>query len=264
MEGLGLDMEQKAKIILKNVTKTFGPTKALDNVTLSVMEGQSMALIGKNGAGKSTLISLLTNLDKPDSGEILVVNDQDNSEINEIGCVYQRSSLTPYLTAAENIAIGNFSKNKLGLISWAKVQARAEDLLEEWGFAHIAEVQVSDLEPLEKKIVEICRVISTGPRVLILDEPTAGLDITSTELLFERMHAAHRRGVTSIYISHHLQEIFQVCDVVAVLRDGKLVEVSDISSHTIESLVSLMVGPETSVLPSAALEFLSLTRQLYS
>ena len=244
MEGFRFGMEQKAKIILKNVTKTFGPTKALDDVTLSVMEGQSMALIGKNGAGKSTLISLLTNLYKPDSGEILIVSEEDNSETKETGCVYQRSSLTPYLTAAENIAIGNFSKNKLGLINWAKVQTRAEDLLDEWGFAHIAGVQVSDLEPLEKKIVEICRVISTGPRILILDEPTAGLDITSTELLFERMYSAHRRGVTSIYISHHLQEIFQVCDAVAVLRDGKLVEVNDISAHNIESLVSLMVGPE--------------------
>ena len=239
-------MEQKTKIILKNITKTFGPTKALDNVTLSVLEGQSMALIGKNGAGKSTLISLLTNLDKPDSGEILVLDREDNSERNEIGCVYQRSSLTPYLTAAENIAIGNYSKNKIGFINWAKIQTRAEDLLGEWGFAHIASVQVSDLEPLEKKIVEICRVISTGPRVLILDEPTAGLDIASTDLLFERMHAAHQRGVTSIYISHHLQEIFQVCDAVAVLRDGKLVEVNDISAHSIESLVSLMVGPEAS------------------
>ena len=122
-----------------------------------------MALIGKNGAGKSTLISLLTNLDKPDSGEISVVNEDGNSGNNEIGCVYQRSSLTPYLSAAENIAIGNFSKNRLGLIQWAKVQTRAEDLLDEWGFANIAGIQVSDLEPLEKKIVEICRVISTGP-----------------------------------------------------------------------------------------------------
>lgn len=243
-------MEQKAKIILNNVTKTFGPTKALDDVTLRVLEGQSMALIGKNGAGKSTLISLLTNLEKPDSGEILVLNDEGNSSTNEIGCVYQRSSLTPYLTAAENIAIGNFSKNRFGLIQWAKVQTRAKDLLQEWGFAHIANIQVSELEPLEKKIVEICRVISTGPRVLILDEPTAGLDIISTELLFERMHAAHERGVTSIYISHHLQEIFQVCDVVAVLRDGKLVESNDISAHSIESLVSLMVGSDVNQVKS--------------
>jgi simple sugar transport system ATP-binding protein len=209
-------------IVVEQVSKSFGPTKALVDVSLSIEQGEARALIGKNGAGKSTMMSILTGLVVPDSGSVRVLAGEGRSDFSAVGCVYQRSTLVPAATAAENIALNQYPTSRR-LINWGRVQRQAEETLEEWGCADIAHVPVELLDPLERKIVEICRVLASGPKVLLLDEPTAGLDRPAVQRLFDNIGKARARGVTVIFVSHHLHEVFEVCESVTTLRDGKVV-----------------------------------------
>ncbi len=228
-------------IMVDRVSKSFGPTKALADVSLTIGRGESRGLIGKNGAGKSTLMSILTGLVAPDSGAVRVLDDRGQDNFSTVGCVYQRSTLVPAATAAENISLSRYPR-RLGLIRWDAVRRDAVGALAEWGCAHLADVAVDQLDPLERKVVEICRVLSAGPRVLLLDEPTAGLDRAAAQRLFEHMAQAHQRGVTTIYVSHHLHEVFKVCDSVSVLRDGRLVLTEPLAALSVPDLVEAMVG----------------------
>ena len=237
-------------IIVDHVSKSFGPTKALTDVSLTIGRGQSRGLIGKNGAGKSTLMSILTGLVHPDSGAVRVLDDDGQDNFSAVGCVYQRSTLVPGATAAENICLSRYPRRR-GLISWRSVRQTALEALDEWGCAHVADLAVDELDPLERKVVEICRVLSAGPRVLLLDEPTAGLDRAAAQRLFDQMAQARKRGVTTIYVSHHLHEVFEVCDSVSVLRDGQLVLTEELQRLSMPDLVEAMVG-ETVAEQSAA------------
>ncbi|MCW2763091.1 MAG: rbsA 2 [Marmoricola sp.] len=228
-------------IVVDNVSKSFGPTKALVDVSLSIEQGESRALIGKNGAGKSTLMSILTGLVTPDSGSVRVLGGDGRSDFSAVGCVYQRSTLVPAATAAENIALNQYPTSRR-VIRWSRVQRQAVETLDEWGCAHVANVPVEQLVPLERKIVEICRVLSSGPKVLLLDEPTAGLDRPAVQRLFESIGRARARGVTVIFVSHHLHEVFEVCDSVSTLRDGKLVGTDRLEHLSVADLVEGMVG----------------------
>jgi simple sugar transport system ATP-binding protein len=239
-------------IVVDNVSKSFGPTQALSNVSVSVACGESRALIGKNGAGKSTLMSILTGLTRSDSGSVEVMDSEGGTSFSNVGCVYQRSTLIPGATAAENIFLARFPRTSLGLIRWSEVNRRAVGLLEEWGCGHLATTLVEDLDPLKRKIVEICRVLSLGPQVLLLDEPTAGLDMAATQHLFSHVKKARSRGVSIIYVSHHLQEVFEVCDTVTVLRDGRMVLTERLEGLGVPDLVASMVGESAS--PEASSE----------
>ena len=201
-------------IAIENVHKAFGPTKALNGATLHVRRGESHALLGRNGAGKSTLISVLTGLVVPDTGLVELRGD-DSGPVeapgsDSIACVYQKSTLVPGLTAAENISLGDYPTKTLGAVDWRTMRQRGTGLLDEWGFARIIDRRVEDLEPLERKVVEVCRAMSRGPRILLLDEPTAGLDDGACNELFHQINQARARGVTVVYVSHHLDEIFKV------------------------------------------------------
>jgi simple sugar transport system ATP-binding protein len=245
-------------ITVTGVSKAFGPTQALSDVSLAIDRGESRALIGKNGAGKSTLMAILTGLLRPDAGTVQVTDEEGGSAFATVGCVYQRSTLIPAATAAENIALARFPTTGLGLIRWNAVRRDAVALLAEWDCGHLADTAVEEMDPLERKIVEICRVLSLGPKVLLLDEPTAGLDMTATERLFRHITKARDRGVSIVYVSHHLQEVFEVCDTVSVLRDGMLVLTAPLSGMGVDDLVAAMVGeaagadPASSDVPLAA------------
>jgi simple sugar transport system ATP-binding protein len=228
-------------VVVDRVSKSFGPTRALSEVSLSIDRGESRALIGKNGAGKSTLMSILTGLVKPDSGEVSVLTGADRSDFSGVGCVYQRSTLVPAATAAENIALNGFPLSGR-FINWRAVRRQAVEALSEWGCEHAVDTPVEQLDPLERKIVEICRVLSSGPKVLLLDEPTAGLDRPAVQKLFGNIARAKERGVTVIFVSHHLHEVFEVCDSVTTLRDGKLVSTERLEGLRIADLVEAMVG----------------------
>lgn len=228
-------------IVIENVSKSFGPTRALTDVSFTIERGESRALVGKNGAGKSTIMSILTGLVAPDAGSVQVPGADGRNDFGAVGCVYQRSTLVPAATAAENIALNRYPTS-LSLIRWKSVRQSAIDALADWGCAHVADTPVEQLDPLERKIVEICRVLASGPRVLLLDEPTAGLDRPAVRRLFDNIAKARERGVSIIFVSHHLHEVFEVCDSVTVLRDGKVVLTDRLASLGIPDLIEAMVG----------------------
>jgi len=227
-----------AALQVTNVSMTFGVTKALSDVSMRVDNGSSVALVGRNGAGKSTLVSVITGLLNPDSGTV----EFHGHGAQQVGCVYQRSTLIPWLTAAENISLQRFPRNRLGLVDWPRLRGTGRELLSEWNCERIANSIVADLEPVERKVVEICRVLSLDPNVLVLDEPTAGLDFGGAKKLFGHIQDARARGVAIVYVSHHLQEIFEVCDRTTVLRDGRVVFDESLSGLSVSDVVDAMVG----------------------
>ena len=233
-------------ISIDGVTKQYGPTTALDSVTLQIGRGRSCALLGRNGAGKSTLIGALTGVVKPDQGVIAVMGspggDTEGPGGDSIACVYQKSTLVPDLSVLENIWLGRYPTGRFGLVDWAAMRREALQLLEEWGIGHTVDLRVESLEPIERKIVEVCRALSRGPKILLLDEPTAGLDEAGCAELFQKIRQARDRGVTIIYVSHYLEEVFEVCDEAVILRDGRVVLEAPLSELTVEKIVDAMVG----------------------
>jgi simple sugar transport system ATP-binding protein len=226
-------------IDLDGVFKTFGSTKALQDVSMTVGVGEARALIGGNGAGKSTLISIITGLSSADEGTVGFPSAEDPGQA--VACVYQRSTLVPGLTAAENIAMRSYPTSR-GLVDWGEMHRRARAALDEWDCAWAAGRLVESLDPLHRKIVEICGALGTGAQILLLDEPTAGLDGDATRRLFDHIAALRERGVTIVYVSHYLEEIFEVCESVTVLRDGRKVMDERLEGLTIADLVNAMVG----------------------
>lgn len=229
-----------ASVEVRNVSKTFGVSKALDDVSLTIPSGSSVALNGRNGAGKSTLISIITGVLRPDEGTVEFSGAAQAA--GGIGCVYQKSTLVPELTAAENLALGAYPRQRWGAVDWRTVRRRGEQILDEWDCGHVADSLVRDLEPVDKKIVEICRVLSLSPSVLLLDEPTAGLDYSGAQRLFSHIREARSRGVSLLYVSHHLDEAFDVCDRTTVLRDGRVVLDRSLDGITVADIVAAMVG----------------------
>ncbi|MGF9648824.1 sugar ABC transporter ATP-binding protein [Pseudarthrobacter oxydans] len=234
-------MTASPAVQIRGVSKSFGVVKALTNVELTVERGASLALLGRNGAGKSTLISIVTGLQTPDTG-VVQFGDREPGDRRGVGCVYQKSTLVPGLTAAENIALNRYPRTSVGSIDWREVKRRGKERLDEWGCGHVADRRIEDLDSVDRKIVEICRVISADPDVLLLDEPTAGLDFGGAQRLFASIERARRKGVSIIYVSHHLEEVFEVCDTTAVLRDGKVVLNQRLDGLRVGDLVTAMVG----------------------
>jgi len=232
-----------------NVSKTFGETRALIDVSLSVLSGQCHGLVGRNGAGKSTLVTLLTGLARPDRGVIRLggqpaPNLADRSAwLARVACVYQKSMVVPPLTVAENVFLNRPTNGeRSAIVSWSRMRKQAHEVMLEWGFDLDVDQEAGRLTVEQRQIVEIARALSIGARFLILDEPTASLEKAAVERLFERVKRLRDGGVGILYISHHLEEIYEICDQVSVLRDGELVlhgRVKDISQ---ENLVAAMVG----------------------
>jgi simple sugar transport system ATP-binding protein len=233
------------------VRKTYGSAHALDGVDLHVRTGESRALLGRNGAGKSTLIGVLTGVVRADGGTVHIrrpdgsfpdIAGAASAGSDAIACVYQRSTLVDSLTAAENISLGGHPRTRWGSVDRKRMRRIGGDLLEEWGFAELVDREAGSLEPLERKVVEVCRAMVTQPRILLLDEPTAGLDEGATRQLFAKIEAAKARGVTILYVSHHLAEIFEICDSVTILRDGRNVFTQPTSELSIDTIAAAMSG----------------------
>jgi simple sugar transport system ATP-binding protein len=230
------------------VSKRFGANQALRNASTAIPEGDSRALVGRNGAGKSTLVALLTGLIAPDAGEVRLAGAAapalaDRGTWRErVACVYQRSTLVPTLTVAENLFLN--AQPTLGgvWVRWSALKRRAVAVLEEWGL----EIDVTrDAERLgveQRQIVEIARALLQGTRFIILDEPTAELEGRAVARLFDRILRLQDGGVTFLYISHHLEEIYEICRTVTVLRDGCVVASAALAEMPQESVVAAMVG----------------------
>lgn len=228
--------------------KRYGQTVALNGLSLTIRRGESHAIIGRNGAGKSTLVALLTGLIGVDSGTFLLNGRQppprrDRAAWREaVACVYQHRTLVPHLSVAENLYLGGYQTSSM--ISWSKLRRKAAEDLESWDIPISPTTRVSDLTVGEAQMVEIARALSQGSRFVILDEPTAQLISSEIDQLLSRVNQLRERGVTFMFISHHLDEVPKVCDAVTVLRNGRDVLHGVVSDLSTPQIVSAMVGDE--------------------
>jgi simple sugar transport system ATP-binding protein len=229
------------------VGKRYGPTVALADVSLTVSVGESHALVGRNGAGKSTLVSILTGLSKPDSGTVTfggspapALGDREAWR-TKVACVYQHSTVIPHLTVAENLFI-NRQPARRGVISWSRLRRESRELLDSWRVAVDVDLPAGVLSGEDRQLVEIARALSYGARFIVLDEPTAQLDSDAISRLFTRMRELQDAGVTFLFISHHLQEVYEVCQAVTVLRDARQVLTEPVAEVTRAQLIDAMTG----------------------
>jgi simple sugar transport system ATP-binding protein len=229
------------------ITKRFGSTVALHEAHITVEPGQTHALVGRNGAGKSTLVSVLTGLQAPDGGTI-TFDGQDAPRLADrdgwrqrVACVYQRSTIIGQLTVAENLFLNRHARHR-GLISWRTVHRRARDLLATWSVDVDAGTVAADLSVEQRQFVEIARALSFGARFIVLDEPTAQLDGAAINRLFDRIRELQQQGVTFLFISHHLEEVYEICDTVTVFRDARHILTAPVADVPRADLVAAMTG----------------------
>ncbi|MEV7061579.1 sugar ABC transporter ATP-binding protein [Streptomyces collinus] len=231
----------------RGVVKRYGPTTALADGRLTVLPGESHALVGRNGAGKSTLVRILTGLQAPDEGTVHFdgepappLTDRDAWR-RKVACVYQHPTVVPELTVAENLFI-NRQPLRRGFISWRRLKSEAAALLDTWDVRVDPEARTAGLKVEDRQMVEIARALSFGARFIVLDEPTAQLDNREIERLFTRMRALQDSGVTFLFISHHLQEVYEVCQTVTVLRDARWITTAPVADLPRQALVEAMAG----------------------
>ncbi|GAA3781718.1 sugar ABC transporter ATP-binding protein [Streptomyces phyllanthi] len=230
------------------IVKRFGPTVALNGARIIIRPGETHALVGRNGAGKSTLVSVLTGLQAPDEGTVTFggepaprLSDRDAWR-RRVACVYQKSTIIPTLTVAENLFLNRHDHGRNRLISWQGVRRRAQELLTTWSVDVDPQTPASDLSVEQRQFVEIARALSFGARFIILDEPTAQLDGAAIQRLFDRIRDLQRQGVTFLFISHHLQEIYEICDMVTVFRDARHIVTAPVAELPRTELVAAMTG----------------------
>ena len=232
---------------VEEISKAFPGVQALDKVSVDFIKGEVHALVGMNGSGKSTLMKILTGVLKQDSGDIIMNGEKQNinsvrdSRNLGISLVYQELSLVPCLTVAENIFLGH-PVSKMGLVSISEAKKKAAKLLSDLGININVNAYVEDLPVAEKQMVEIAKALSINETVLLLDEPSAVLTQNELDNLFRLIRSLKKNGVTIIYISHRLEEVFEIADRVTVLRDGKLIGTRTISELEPKELIRMMIG----------------------
>ncbi|MEM7472093.1 MAG: sugar ABC transporter ATP-binding protein [Pseudomonadota bacterium] len=238
-------------LFFDGVDKHFGGTYALKDVSLSVGRGEIVALLGENGAGKSTLIKVLGGIHQPDAGRVMIDGEPYQhrpagfGDRQKVAFIHQDLGLIEWMTVAENISLALGFSRKNGLIKWADVERFAQEALNKVDCDFDPMTRVEDLSRTEKSLVAIARALAVDSEFLVLDEPTASLPADEVERLFAALRPLRDRGVGMIYVSHRLDEIFQISDRVAVLRDGEMVGVRSIGHTTPEELVQKIVGRKT-------------------
>jgi len=231
---------------MKGITKTFPGVVALDDVTFSVRRGEVHALVGENGAGKSTLMKILNGVYQARSGEIrldgerITIRGVKDAQRMGISTIFQEFNLINTLSVAENIFLGRY--NDSGLINWKLIRKKAADLLASLGFSFDVNRIVGKLSTAEKQLVEIAKALSFNAKILIMDEPTSSLTKNEAEMLFGIIDKLKANGITTIYISHKLEEVFRICDSVTVLRDGRVIDMKPVPEVTRDQIIEKMVG----------------------
>ena len=235
---------------IEEVVKTFPGVRALDRVSFDLRKGEVHALVGENGAGKSTLMHILGGVYQADSGRIIMDGrevrfaDTRSAALHGISVVFQEFSLSENLSIAENVFANRQPTGLGGFVDWDDLYSQTSAILDLFKWDISPETPVGELPTAKQQVVEILKAVAREPRVLILDEPTSSLTAVEIEMLFENIRRLREQGLSIIYISHHLSEVFQIADRVTVLRDGKLVETCLIQDVTEEDLVRKMVGRE--------------------
>jgi ribose transport system ATP-binding protein len=244
-----MDAARSALWIARGVFKSFPGVQALDDVTLEVFPGEVHALVGENGSGKSTLVKCIAGVYPRDQGELLyggapaVFHNPTEARAHGIATIYQEFSLVPTLSVAENIFLGNYrTKKGTGLIDWPVMRANTRKVLEELSLTIDPDAIVSTLSTAEQQLVEIAKAISIDSSLLIMDEPTAALGLNETKHLMELIRRLTAQGKAILYISHRLDEVFEIADRVTVLKDGRRVATAPISALKVGEVVRMMVG----------------------
>ena len=239
-------MAGKVFLQMENISMTFPGVKALNNVRLDVREGEVHALMGENGAGKSTLIKILSGVQKPDTGSKILIDGKEvsfsgvsDSIKHGINAIHQDLSLFPNLSVAENIYLG---RSQNGKVDWKECTRIAEEAIEVLGIAMDVQEQLSNLSMAKQQLVAIARAISFKSRLLIMDEPTSTLSFSEVKMLYSIIEKLKKQNIAILFISHKLDEVFEVSDRVTVLKDGEYVGCKEIHELDENRLVQMMVG----------------------
>ena len=244
-------MQPQALLDMKGISKTFPGVQALKQVDFAVHEGEIHVLVGENGAGKSTLIKILTGAYLRDAGEVMLkgrsvsFRNPQESFRNGISAIYQEFSLIPKLTVAENLFLGQIQRFvRLGFVNRRKMHQKARDVMAKLGLSIDPTAQIVDLSVAEQQMVEICKAMSVEADLLIMDEPTSALSDTEIQEVFGAVKQLKKAGVSVIYISHRLKEVFEIGDRVTVLRNGQRVATTPVQETDMTNLIHMMVGYE--------------------
>ena len=242
-------MEKTVVLETRNVRKTFPGVVALKNINLKFRAGEVHALIGENGAGKSTLMNIISGVYAPDKeseiyykGEKIRFANTADASAHGISMIHQENSLVQHLTVYENIFLGHFDKKGI-FIDKKKMMQKSRELLDRLKISHISvTAYVKNLSSSEQQLVEIAKALSEKTELIIMDEPTAALTVRETETLMSIIRELKKQGIAIVFISHHLEELFEIADVCSVLRDGEYVGTYNVSDIDIPKLITLMVG----------------------
>ena len=242
-----------ALLSIAGLSKSFGATKAVRDVSFDVAAGEIVALLGQNGAGKSTIIKILAGVHPPDAGQITLAGQRMDPAAAGIAFIHQDLGLLDWMTVGENMAIAQGYPRRFGLVDWRAVEINARRWLT--GIADDIDPRrrVGDLSRTEKSLIAIARAIRVDARILVLDEPTASLPQADVETLFRVLRATRAKGVGMIYVSHRLDEVFAVCDRLVVMRDGAVVDQRRVCDAQPDQLIESIVGrrPESLFIRSA-------------
>ncbi len=234
---------------LENISKFYPGVVALDDVSLSIEEGQVHALMGENGAGKSTLIKVISGAIKPERGQIIISGEHFNSlspalsKEKGIGVIYQEFNLVPTMSVVENIFLGE----KVGgsvIPDFNEMERRAIELFNEFGVDINPKAMVGELTPGKQQLVEIAKTLTRNVKLIIMDEPSASISVADVQTLFRIIRQLKNKGVTIIYISHRMEEVFEIADVVSIMRDGRYIGTKDMNEVSRKDLITMMVGRE--------------------
>lgn len=236
------------RLDVRNLSKTFPGVTALSDVSLTVERGEIRALLGENGAGKSTLGKIVAGIHAPTTGSVVLdgtevrIADERQAHDMGIGIVHQEGSLVQQLSVAENIFAGRQPTGRFGQVDWPRMRAEAARLIAQLGVVIDPGERVASLSSAQAQVVEIAKALSRDLKILILDEPTAALTLNETDKLFEIVRRLAADGVSVIYVSHRLAEIFALCHSVTVLKDGRHAGTRQVAKTSPEELIRLMVG----------------------
>lgn len=237
-------------IEMTGINKSFGSNQVLKDAGFVLKDGEVHALMGENGAGKSTLMKILTGVYTKDSGTVRIdgeeVNFKSPQEAEKAGIVfiYQELNVLFDLTVEENLFMGKEITKKFGICDKKAMHNRAQEIMDKMGVQIPIEAVMSDLSVGQQQMVEICKALMVDAKVIIMDEPTAALTERETENLFKVMKALRKKGVSIVYISHRMEEIFALCDRITILRDGSYIGTENISEIDMDGVVRMMIGRE--------------------
>ncbi len=239
---------KKPVLVLKDIVKFFPGVRALDGVHLEVFPGEVHALCGENGAGKSTLMKIISGAQPYTQGHIFIDGEEvvfhstKEAEQKGIAMIYQEFNLVPDMTVAENMFLGRLPTKKSGRIDWAKLYSQAQENLSQLGLTFSAKTKIKDLSVAQAQMTEIAKCLTIGARIIIMDEPTAALTKEEIGVLFDVIADLKRQGISVLYISHRMDEIFHISDCITVFRDGKYIDTKPTAETNYDEIVSMMVG----------------------